>query len=337
MKINITILAALLCLASCAGPRHGSSALLDCPDSLRVIGENHHIQGIAYDAAADCFYGSFTTQFFKVDKDGRPVASIDNINGHIGAMTFDAAKRRVFTSLEFKDDEIGRGIAGSLGEAVYEHDQSRFCVTEIDVDAMTMALHELPEVKKDYLEGNYCCSGIDGVTLAPAFGAKPGSKLYLYVAYGIYGRPERDDNDYNILLCYDPDDIEAGPLHKYFVHTGNTTYGVQNLAYDSFTNMMYLAVYRGSKDKWPNYDIFSVDMGQEPFEAPLEGVPYHEGNAEQVSFTHGWHFPYGSTGLCPLGDGTYYLSINGRTPDGHQKCDIVRYKHSNDPETPFVR
>ena len=308
-----------------------------CPDSLRVVGDNLHVQGIAYDKEKNCFYGSFTTKFFKVDDRGNILASIDSINGHIGAMTFDAARRRVFTSLEFKDDEIGRGIAGSLGEAVYEHDQSRFCVAEVDVDAMTMALHELPEVKKDYLEGNYCCSGIDGVTLAPAFGAGPDTKPFLYVAYGIYGRPEREDNDYNVLLCYDPDNIEAGPLHKYFVHTGNTTYGVQNLAYDPFTNMMYLAVYKGKKDKWPNYDMFSVDMDQAPFTAPLQGVPYHEGGAEQVSFTQGWHFPYGSTGLCPLGDGTYYLSINGRTDDGRQKCDIVRYRLSDNITTPFIR
>ena len=337
MKIYPAVILAAVCLVSCSSPRHGAPALLECPDSLRVIGENLHVQGIAYDAEADCFYGSFTTQFFKVDKNGRQIASIDGINGHIGAMTFDAAKRRVFTSLEFKDDEIGRGIAGSLGEAAYGHDQSRFCVTEVDVDAMTMVLHELPEVKKDYLAGNYCCSGIDGVTLAPAFGKKKDSKLYLYVAYGIYGRTERDDNDYNVLLCYDPDDIEAGPLHKYFVLTGNTTYGVQNLAYDAYADRMLLAVYPGKKDKWPNYGLFSVDMKQEPFEAPLQGVPYHEGGAEQVSFSQGWHFPYGSTGLCPLGDGTYYLSINGRTEDGHQKCDIVRYKYSDDPETPFTR
>ena len=336
MNKFLTALASLTCLISCAGP-HTSGNLPDRPDSLRVVGDNLHVQGIAYDPQKDCFYGSFTTKFFKVDNRGEILASIDSINGHIGAMTFDADRRRVFTSLECKDDEIGRGIAVTLGENAYERDQSRFYVTEIDVDAMKMALHDLPEVRKDYLEGNYCCSGIDGVTLAPAFNAKRSSKLYLFVAYGIYGRTERDDNDYNVLLCYDPDDIEAGPLHKYFVHTGNTTYGVQNLAYDPYTNMMYLAVYAGRKEKWPNYDLFAVDMRQKPFRASLEGVPYHEGDAEQVAFTQGWHFPYGSTGLCPNGDGTYYISVNGRTEDGRQKCDIVRYRLSENPETPFER
>jgi len=210
-------------------------------------------------------------------------------------------------------------------------------VTEIDVDAMKMVTHELPVVLEDYLADNYCCSGIDGVTLAPAFGTGSASKLFLYVAYGIYGRNERDDNDYNVLLCYDPDNIEAGPLHKYFVKTGNTRYGVQNLAYDSYSGMMYLAVYKGSKEKWPNYDIFSVDMMQQPFKAPLQGVPYHDGDAEQLSFTQAWHFPYGSTGLCPLGDGTYYLSIPGRNEEGQQKCDIVRYRLSDNINTPFCR
>ena len=40
------------------------------------------------------------------------------------------------------------------------------------------------------------CSGIDGVTFAPAFGQSRDGKKYLYVAYGIYGDTLRTDNDY---------------------------------------------------------------------------------------------------------------------------------------------
>ena len=76
MKNYPAVILAAICLVSCSGSRHGATALPDCPDSLRVIGENLHVQGIAYDAEADCFYGSFTTRFFKVDKNGQQIVSI---------------------------------------------------------------------------------------------------------------------------------------------------------------------------------------------------------------------------------------------------------------------
>ena len=46
--------------------------------------------------------------------------------------------------------------------------------------------------------------GIDGISFGPAFGAPKGSKPYLNVAYGIYGDTTRSDNDYQVILNYDP-------------------------------------------------------------------------------------------------------------------------------------
>ena len=104
-------------------------------------------------------------------------------------------------------------------------------------------------------------------------------KKYLYVAYGIYSDTDRKDNDYQIILRYDIDEWDkfSKPLNqknmhkcgpekpdsKYFVYTGNTNFGVQNLEYDEKTNYMFMAVYQGKKEEFPNFPMYAVDMKKE--------------------------------------------------------------------------
>ena len=305
------------------------------PDSLRVQGGINHVQGIAYDSTEECFYCSFTTAFYKVSADGRVLSGIEDIHGHLGALTFDEASRKVYASLECKDDEIGRNISKGMGKEGYARDESRFYIAEIDVDRMTMETFELPEVRKDYLAGRFACSGIDGVSIAPRFGRKNGKPEYLYVAYGIYGDTERTDNDYNIILCYRPGKYNK-PVHKYFVHTGNTTYGVQNLCYDSYSGRLYMAVYRGKKESYPNYALFALDIGQKPVKGRLEGVPYETGRVLMLNSFTGWHQNLGSTGICSMGDGFFYIGANGKD-SGRQVCDFTLYRYSGSPEGPLER
>ena len=115
------------------------------------------------------------------------------------------------------------------------------------------------------------------MTFAPRFGAKEGGD-YLYVAYGVYGDTLRTDNDYQVLLAYDTKDWKrfeqplsqgslhksgpAAPDHKYFVRTGNTSWGIQNLAYDPASGNCYAAVYKGKKSQYPNYSLFVIDGGK---------------------------------------------------------------------------
>ena len=66
------------------------------PGHVFVGGQKQHVQGIAYDAEADCMYMSFTSRFLKVDMQGNILASIDRIQGHLGAMTFDPKDRKVY-------------------------------------------------------------------------------------------------------------------------------------------------------------------------------------------------------------------------------------------------
>ena len=312
------------------------------PEVIHLEGKKLHIQGLALDKKEKCLYCSFTSAFFKCDLEGNVIGSVTGINGHLGAMTYEPKSKKVYASLEIKDDEIGRGISDALGAERHEKAASRFYVAEIDVRKIdrlevpfeeAMTLHPIEEVAKDYLdtvevngvtlEHKYGCSGMDGVAIAPGFGAK-GKEKYLYVAYGVYGDTTRVDNDYNILLCFRMDDL-AKPVHKYFVKTGNTRYGVQNMTYDADSERLYLAVYKGSKSQYPNYSLFSLDIHQKPFMGKLENVPYEENEVEQVSVTEGSFFKWGSTGLYSFGDGRWYISKNGKK-DGCQFSDVTLFE-----------
>jgi len=153
----------------------------------------------------------------------------------------------------------------------------------------------IPEVVKDYEDsvhvGNqlkphrFACSGMDGVAFAPSIGSTDHSKKYIYIAYGVYGDTDRNDNDYQVILKYDysnwgkyaqhlsQDNLHHSgpekPLEKYFVKTGSTRYGIQNLAYDAYTGNLFAAVYHGGKAQFPNYDLFVIDGHKKPVEVAI--------------------------------------------------------------------
>lgn len=371
------------------------------PDSIFVGGQRHHVQGLALDKQGNCMYMSFTDRFLKIDLKGNIIASIDRIQGHLGAMTFDAVNRKVYASLECKDDVIGRNISKSLNVKQTSREETRFYIAIIDVDKLeghgmspenndvlkTVCLRKVVEDYKFTSDSpqpyshRYGCSGIDGVTIAPAIeDLKPSAynsstkaakkKNYLYVAYGIYGDVDRKDNDYQVIHVYDLDKLSSmakpmvfgenhsngprKPMKEYFVKTGNTNYGVQNMAYDPYTGCIYMAVYKGKKPEYPNYTLFAFSLGQKPLKAPLEGgrdgkkrlqlslvrpiAPYFI-NPQEDSATGitGWRFKWGSTGLCPLGDGLWYISENTKDKvTKEQNCTARLYRWTGKPDGPFV-
>jgi hypothetical protein len=48
----------------------------------------------------------------------------------------------------------------------------------------------------------------------------------------------------------------------------------------------------------------------------------------------GWHFPWGSTGICSLGDCHFYSSHNGKK-DGLQNTTVHLYRWTDDAERPL--
>ncbi len=315
-----------------------------------------HCQGIAIDTQRKHMYFSFTTALIKTDLEGRVIGTVTGLLGHLGCIDFNDADGRVYGSLEYKNDSIGQGILRHAGVeqtlqtafyiAIFDVDK----INRMDMDACTdgvMTSIYLKEVVDDYsallshqgraVDHRYGCSGIDGTT----FGCIPGStQRRLFVAYGVYRDTERTDNDHQVILCYDTSYWKTyekplsqqsmhqsgpeSPEHKFFVYTGNTTWGVQNLEYDEATGHLLMAVYSGVKENFPNYDLYIIDGTKEPKPAVLCGVEpettgelltlLDNGRGEE---TPGWRFPHGSTGICSLGDGRFYVSLHGKENGSH--------------------
>ena len=311
-----------------------------------------HIQGIAVDTKNGYIYYSYTTILVKTDLQGKIIGSVTGLLGHLGDLDFNPQDGRVYGSLEYKNDAIGKGILKAEKSDLKLN--NAFYIAIFDVDRITregmsaekdgiMTTVNLPTVLEDYLAEVECengkhkhrlgCSGIDGVAFGPKFG-KSGGKQMLTVTYGVYNDHKRTDNDYQVILQYDITkwgkyertlsqesmhrEGPAKPNGQYFVFTGNTNYGVQNIEYDEDLKVWWMAVYSGSKPEYPNYSLFAVDGTAKPTKQALKGVSYidksnvlplwEQGEKDAKTGIRGWRFGVGSTGIAYLGKGMYYFS-----------------------------
>jgi len=317
-----------------------------------------HVQGIAVDKAGGFVYLSFTDMLVKLDLSGRVVGTLAGWSGHLGDLAFNPADGKVYGSLEY-------GEAQTYYIAVIDGHG-------IDRPGMAAAASglvravALPEVTRDFAASGhrYGSSGIDGVAFGPAFGRAEGPAL-LTVAYGIYGDVERADNDHQVLLQYDITDwaqrharvLDENALHrdgpdqpaaKVFVRTGNTRYGVQNLAYDPTARRWLMGVYRGSKAHFPNFTLFAVEGGVSPSRGNLVGVPGASGGWEQglllplavdglldeASGIRGWHTK-ADVGIEAVGEGLFYLARNDGTREW-QSAELELMRWTGDPQQPFA-
>lgn len=262
-----------------------------------------HIQGITMDTKKEFVYYSFTTILVKADLTGKVIGYVDGLTGHLGCIDFNDEDGKVYGSLEYKHDAIGKGIAKRLGVELAKENAFYIAVFDVDkIDRFAMDAEKdgimravyLPEVVADYEEegslGNphrYACSGIDGTAFGPAFGEGKDGRSILAVACGIYGDVTRSDNDYQVIRTYDwrAFDAVAQPLsqgkphhsgiaceNRYHLYTGNTEWGVQNLEYDEATGDWFVCVYKGKKPEFPNYPMFVIDGAKAPTEELLRGV-----------------------------------------------------------------
>ena len=368
-RVIIVLFGLLLTTSAFAHP------LPNLPKSLYTEGwRAGHIQGIAVDAKQEYIYLSFTTLLVKMDMKGRVVGTVTGILGHLGCLEFNEEDGRLYGSLEYKNDVIGRDILRQ--EGVTKQLQTGFYVAIFDVEKITrhnmsaerdgvMTSVLLKTVVEDFkaevktasgktLKHRHGCSGFDGISFGPAFDGS--QKRMLTVAYGIYGDTDRTDNDYQVLLQYDTKDWAkyeaplsqenmhdqgpAQPHGKYFVFTGNTTWGVQNLEYDKSSNRWLLACYPGTKSVFSNYTLFSVDGSKRAKIEPLQGVEYQErgavlklsklGNIDPKNRrVRGWHNKLGAFGICALGNGYFYLAEGGKNEKGRTaKIHLMRFTGS---------
>ena len=333
-----------------------------------------HVQGIALDMERGYVYYSFTTVLIKTDLTGKMLGSVKNLIGHLGCIAYDPDRNCLYGSLEYKHDSIGAGIAKKIGVALAEEDA--FYLVKFDVDRICrpnmdaetdgiMSAVYLPDVVDDYRSVDevsgyahrYGCSGIDGIGYGPVFGDAGVTPKKLMVAYGIYSEIMRQDNDHQVLLQYDPTvfEIYGNPLSqmqphhngpdraedRYFVYTGNTTYGIQNLEYDPYTKHWFAAVYRGKKEAFANAPFFVIDGTVAPQSKPLLGragetgrllalAPYGTSDANGI---YGVPFALGQTGMFACGDGTYYFS-HAYAKDRAYASHVKRYVI--DPDLPTL-
>lgn len=368
------VLCAAAAPASAQTPAHAAAPLAALP--LKQNGgtwPTSHVQGIAVDLRGGHIYYSFTTLLAKYDFSGRLVGTLVGWAGHLGDLDFNPRDGRVYGSLEYKQDRAFYIAVIDVGR-----------IDRVGIDAQSSEIFRtvfLPEVAADYsadLDGDgvfagdtgktadhrYGCSGIDGVSFGPQFGRTDGPAL-LTVAYGIYSHPARTDNDHQVLLQYDIADwsryarplVESAPHHsgpaavhgKYFVRTGNTNYGVQNLAYDESTQRWFMGVYKGTKPAYPNYTLFAVDARTAPTRGDLVGVPGPGGRGTEQGLLlaladgglkhaatgiRGWN-QKADVGLQPVGHGLFYLAVNSGTR-GAQTGDLTLYRWTGAPAAPFV-
>lgn len=319
------------------------------PSVSFVSGHTGHLQGIAQDTGAGHLYWSFTTELVKTDLSGNLIGSVTGIIGHLGCIALAPGGKQLCGTLELKHDSIGAGITELTGRRIADGDS--FYVSVFDTAAITrphmdaerdgvMRSVLLPDVFDDYsavLPGGkahrFGCSGIDGITFAPAFGAEKNSRFYMYVAYGIYGDTNRTDNDDQVLLRLDPEKVFSAsePLNqssphkkgvraeeKLFAFTGNTNYGIQNLEYDAFSDCLFAAVYPGKKPEFPNLPMYLFDRSAAP-------KPDESGKLrialKKTPFSHssgicGLSFPLGTMGLASLGSGKFLAADILRTDNG---------------------
>jgi hypothetical protein len=339
-----------------------------------------HVQGIAVDLRGGYIYYSFTNLLAKYDFEGKLIGTLVGWTGHLGDLDFNAADGKVYGSLEYKEDR-------AFYIAVIDVSRLDRIGVEASRSEIFRTVY-LPEVAQDYsadvngdgrFDGDdgkfrsdaaaspdhrYGCSGIDGVAFGPEFGHTTGRR-YLTVAYGIYGNTSRADNDHQVLLQYDISDwsryasplTEAAPHHngpaaphgKYFVRTGNTSYGVQNLSYDLTLQRWFMGVYQGKKPSFPNYLLFALDARERPVVGELVGVPgtsgkgwergrliplAKDGLSDATTGIRGWN-QKADVGFQPVGHGLFYVSANSGGK-GHQTADLTLMRWTGDAQAPFV-
>lgn len=180
----------------------------------------------------------------------------------------------------------------------------------------------------------------------------------LTVAYAIFPSSGGSGDDDQVLLQYDTSGWErfarpldphrphrigpSSPAGKFFVRTGNTTWGVQNLEYDCASERWLLAVYAGRKPQYPNFTLFAVDAGATPragyvpdaedgrgMRLRLSG----DGIRDAATWIRGWRQD-ASVGLESVGGGVFYLASHSEHA-GLQSGDAELVEWAEDSTWPL--
>lgn len=306
--------------------------------------EVKHCQGIAVDKKNEFVYFSYTSQIIKCNFEGDIVGSVTGFGGHLGDITFNEEDGMIYcghylpgrTSMGIvifkasKITKVGMKPSEDIVRTVTLKEPKQYYDSSVTFEKKNK---ETGEITKTTYPHRYGVSGIDGVTFGPDF-MKKSDKEYLTVACGIYSDTQRNDNNYQILLQYDVTDWwskyakpysmtahTSGPEKangRYFLYTGNTSYGVQTMEYFDELNIWILNCYAGDKEQFENFNIFAIDADVKPAYKKLKGQPktdmqyvlslYQDGTHDKKNDIYGWHTKYGVQGIAYMGDGLFYVT-----------------------------
>lgn len=306
--------------------------------------EIKHCQGIAVDKKNEYIYFSYTRQIIKCNFDGDIVGSVTGFVGHLGDITFNEKDGKVYCSYDLpkiagiciaifdvsKITKVGMKPTGDVVRTVNLKDPKRLFDATVTLKKKDSKTGQVTTTEYSH---RYGVSGIDGITFGPDFMKKSGKEL-LTVACGVLRDNGRDDNNYQVLFQYDVTDWwttyakpysakphSSGPDKangKYFLYTGNTSYGVQTMEYFDELNLWIINCYPGRKKSFENYTVFVVDGDVMPKYQKLKGQPktdrqyvlslYQDGEHDEKNDIYGWYASYGVQGVAYMGDGLFYIT-----------------------------
>lgn len=321
-----------------------------------------HVQGIAVDRERELAFFSFTDRLVKTDLAGTVLGSVTGLPAHLGDITLNPTNGKVYGSIFWGDEDpyYAPYIAIFDPEQIHEIDES-------PEKNPALSLVQLKQLLADRFvdldgdgtdDGLYATAGVDGVDFGPRFGSATGDWL-LTVTHSQWPDVDRDDNNHQILVQYDVDEFDnyaqpydtskpdptSGPTEidgQYFVFTGTTRWGIQNLAYDPTLERWFMGVYAGDKPEFPNYTMFAVDAASQPVWQELRGVGVEgdtlplaeDGLEDEATGIRGW-FQKADVGLQAMGEGLYYLSEDS-VVDGLQTATLTLNVWTGDPQAPFA-
>src|SRR4051812_204272 len=110
------ILLALLSILVVSLTQGQQYTAVNLPDSIFSGKQGaFHVQGTVVDQERGFIYFSFTDKLLKMDLSGKVIGSVTGLVGHLGDLTFDPQTNTIYSSLEYKNDAIGKGISKKLG------------------------------------------------------------------------------------------------------------------------------------------------------------------------------------------------------------------------------
>lgn len=320
-----------------------------------AISAGGHVQGVDADRYGDYFYYSFMDRLVKQDNEGRIVGSVTGFDGHLGDVAYNKQDGKVYSTLT-SDTEKKCYIAVFNPDAITRMNMTPAEVcTFVYVGAPVAALAATNgyELTDEWLAtgGKYgVTNSIDSCTFGPKFGADDG-KYYLTLGLGAAakatkitvngaqkGAVDRTDNDYLVIVQFDVSDwgdfassilAEAGGPESfdgmYFHYYGYHDYGIQNICYDAYQDIYFMAAYDGSKGAATTpYSFYALDA-KAVEEKTLVGNGEETGavisskyGLSAGNYDKGYAY-FCSVGFVSMHDGSYYMCDVSYTNYNEQK------------------